>query len=969
MAAVRVHDLKTSFQRRYPFALDEFQVAAIEELEKSRSVLVAAPTGTGKTLIAEYAVYRALAAGQRVFYTTPIKALSNQKYRDFGAQYGAATGLLTGDVVIYPSAGATVRSESGEVVVSDRSPDRSGHRLPGGQIIVMTTEVLRNMLLQEPEALDDVGCVVFDEVHYLADPSRGTTWEEAIVCCPKHVQLICLSATVANAAEIADWISAVHSRTSLVFHEDRAVPLEHYYFLDGSLALAVDAGGRRVSRFRGVGGEARHGVRTSAHDWIDGPARKPRREPAPEEVVLALRRASLLPAIYFLFSRREAEAAAEAAARIRLAHGPTRQRIAAVVEERLSHLAPEDRALGQVKLLSRLLPVGVGFHHAGMLPVLKVLVEELFNAGLLGVVFATDTLSLGINMPARTVVVGGFTKFDGESRRLLTPNEYRQLAGRAGRRGIDDIGTAVVPYSPWVQAEEAFEIATGPLQPVESAFLVRYNTVLNLWAAAGELETGERIVRLLSSSLREYQLDGQLRTLRAEASRLEERAERASLDCPTCTAEGLEEYEVLRRSLPRARKEQERAERAEADLLAQLEARTWHPGKAVARRALREFVGGEPLHVGGQGWGLFLSRPVVADGAIALVLLGLSARLLRTYAEIDYLPDGDDRVRLPEALVGLASEVTDVRTLLAGEQVARLQADLAALPLPDVEALAAAEREARRAELGPRLAEVGRAVAEARARRRDLEGRIAAHPSHGCPDRRQHLDALRQLDRAREERAELLETIDRLADVRRNRTRQVLRSIQRVLERFGYLRSGHVSAKGGTLRDVFDPNGLIICEALDRGLLDACQPEELAEVLSWFAYDRDVSFPNRHGLPRRVQDLRQRLEEVEAEVLRAESAAGLRLSTGFSRVFYGIALSWCQGVDFDEVLSRISLAEGDVMLTFNKTLDLMRQLRDMLRRNAPTHPLLGRLAAAEVLMRRGIVEQCCRLVASPESSA
>jgi ATP-dependent RNA helicase HelY len=291
-----------------------------------------------------------------------------------------------------------------------------------------------------------------------------------------------------------------------------------------------------------------------------------------------------------------------------------------------------------------------------------------------------------------------------------------------------------------------------------------------------------------------------------------------------------------------------------------------------------------------------------------------------------------------------------------------LEAKLAALALPDVDAMAAAHREARRSELAPRLAEAARRVAAARAARRELEQAVTSHPSHTCPNRHQHHEALREAERTREAAAEVRATIGRLTDLQRNRTRQTLRSIQRVLEGFGYLKRGHVTAKGGALRDVFDPNGLIICEALDRGLFNACNPAELAEVLSWFAYDREQGFPNRHGLHRRLLDLRARLEVVEAEVLRAEADAGLRLSTGFSRGFYGMALAWCQGATFDEVLSRVTLAEGDVMLTFNKTLDLMRQLRDMLRKNAPEHPLLRRLAAAEDLMRRGIVEQCCKLV-------
>ena len=487
------------------------------------------------------------------------------------------------------------------------------------------------MLLQAPEGLDDVGCVVFDEIHYMADPTRGTTWEEAIICMPKHVQLVCLSATVANAREIADWIGDVHRETDLVYHEERAVPLEHLYLLDGQLCLAVDSEGRRVTRFAGVGGEYRREGRRPGN-WGERRPRPKHVEAGPEDVVRALKDEGLLPAIYFLFSRRDVEEAAESCIRLHLANGVARARITQICRERLAHLEPEDRELGQVRSLVRMLPLGAGFHHAGLLPVLKVLVEELFSAGLLGVVVATDTLSLGINMPARTVVVGEFSKFDGESRRILTPNEYRQLTGRAGRRGIDARGTAVVPYSPWVAAENVYEVVTGAIQPVQSAFVVRYNTVLNLWDEREGHDPSERIAHLMASSLREYQVDSQLRDLRAGQAALRDRAEVKDFGCDTCTPESLAEYDWLRRQLPRARKDEERAESAAALLLGEVDARPWQPSRLAVRQAFRDFRGGEPLHTTAHGWGIYLSRPAEAQGAVALALFGRSARLVRSYS-------------------------------------------------------------------------------------------------------------------------------------------------------------------------------------------------------------------------------------------------------------------------------------------------------------------------------------------------
>ncbi|TAK24666.1 MAG: DEAD/DEAH box helicase [Chloroflexota bacterium] len=475
-----------AFAATYPFALDDFQRDAIETLAGGVSVMVAAPTGTGKTVVAEYAVYRARERGRRAFYTTPIKALSNQKYRDFRARYGDAVGLMTGDIVENPS----------------------------GQILVMTTEVVRNMLIQRPAAFSDVDCVIFDEVHYLSDPARGTTWEEAIICAPTTAQLVCLSATVSNAGQVADWISEVHRPIRLITHRQRAVPLEHFYYLDGELVPLIDAHGKASRSLRGIGGERHRGIRVRGGEWPRERRGPSRPESSPNDIIARLRVDELLPAIYFFFSRRDCEEAAEAAGRIGLTTSEAAASIRAHITARLANLEPADRELGQVRLLERLLPRGVGFHHAGLLPILKVIVEELFNQGLLQVVFATDTLSLGINMPARAVIIGELTKFDGESRRPLTPNEYRQMTGRAGRRGIDAHGTAIVPYSPWVPVEDVIAIGTGDLLPIESSFSARYNTVLNLWDA-GPNPT-ERLSRLFAHSLREFQLDGEVKAIQDE---------------------------------------------------------------------------------------------------------------------------------------------------------------------------------------------------------------------------------------------------------------------------------------------------------------------------------------------------------------------------------------------------------------------------------------------------------------------
>ena len=393
-----------TFSERYPFPLDGFQLRAIEALHEGRSVLVAAPTGSGKTVVAEFAVERAIAAGRKCFYTTPLKALSNQKFGDLVASYGPhQVGLLTGDNTI-----------NGEA-----------------PIVVMTTEVLRNMLYERSDTLDGLQWVVMDEVHYLQDPYRGAVWEEVLIHLPRSVGVVCLSATISNAEEFGEWIRTLRGETSVVIEEKRPVPLEHHYLIgrrlhpmhveqDGVLlpnpyVVSLDQQEMRVrpgthrgrASTRDRGREGHHGVYA------------PRRE----EVVEVLEREGMLPAIYFVFSRAGCDKSVRwlRQAGVRLTTGDEAERIRERAETRASWIDEADLvALGFYEFLDGL-QAGVAAHHAGMIPVFKETVEELFEAGLVKVVFATETLSLGINMPAKTVVIEDLWKFQGERHELLTP--------------------------------------------------------------------------------------------------------------------------------------------------------------------------------------------------------------------------------------------------------------------------------------------------------------------------------------------------------------------------------------------------------------------------------------------------------------------------------------------------------------------------------------------------------------------
>lgn len=934
------------FARLYPFPLDPFQREASAALAAGRSVLVAAPTGTGKTVIAEYALRRALLAGQRAFYTTPLKALSNQKFRDFRRLFGRErVGLLTGDIVEHPE----------------------------GDLLVMTTEVYRNMVVQQrAEALPRMGeaaaaafrsagglgrlgCVVFDEVHFIADPERGTVWEEAIICSPPGLQLVCLSATISNADELAAWIEAVHGDVTLIRHDARAVPLEHYYYVDGRLILVVDAQGRRVARLRGIGGEARRGFlrrRVRAAGRHEPPA-----QPAPDEIVQTLEREGLLPAIYFVFRRRDTAAYAELCVHLGLGRVHARQ-IEALVAARLADLRPEDRALGQVQSLLRLLPAGVAYHHAGMLPILKLLVEELFNAGLISVVFATDTLALGINMPAKSVVIGELTKFDGEERRPLLPNEYQQLAGRAGRRGIDVRGAAIIPYSPWVRAEEALEIATGELLPIMSSFTMRYNTVLNLLSDAPDAQ--EHVVRVLSSSLREFQLDGPLRAQQDRVRALREALAALPQGELPVVEEAPADHRRLRRQLAALERTLAEADEELAKLEAQVADEAWRrPSRAALRRALRDAPTGQLVHHVAWGWGVLLGRPATLEGAVALCLFGTAARFVRSYGELDAVADTPP-LDVPPALAALEEEVADVRPRLPRSTWERFASAWATSAVPQAETRAAEAHATAARALAERIAAARERRARAAARLAALTEQLRSGAGVGqrplLPE-----DQARRVRRLARKLAEETAELEMLRAEKQRRVRERLRGVLAVLEHFGYVRRGQPTPKAATLRHVFDPNGLLICEAVSRGLLDGAEPEDVAEVLSWFAFDRDLPFTNRLGLPPTLRRLRDQLFSLHREVARVEDRHGERLTPGPSAAFWGVAHAWARGERFASLLRAVALSEGDVITALNKTLDLLRQVHDALRIADPRHSLRPTLAAAEARLNRGLVAQCSGL--------
>lgn len=508
--ARQAHPITASFADGQRFDLDPFQIAGCHALEDGRSVLVAAPTGAGKTIVGEFAVHLAMREpGEKAFYTTPMKALSNQKFRELQQVYGEdEVGLLTGDTNINGSA----------------------------RVVVMTTEVLRNMLYADSPALRGLRYVVMDEVHYLADRFRGAVWEEVIIHLPPRVKLVSLSATVSNAEEFGDWLDTVRGDTAVIVSETRPVPLEQHVLVRGDLlplfddraGIATAQVNQELMRLRSVRGSTFESNRR-AQDYRSqrhraqadrsGAARPPKGATRPlrsahmqrieridrPQVVELLARANLLPAIFFIFSRAGCEGAVQQVRRsgVRLTDRDERDEIRRIVDERTLTLPDEDLAVLGFWEWRENLERGVAAHHAGLLPAFKEIVEELFQRKLVKVVFATETLALGINMPARTVVLEKLEKFNGEARVAITSGEYTQLTGRAGRRGIDVEGHAVIQWSENLDPQAVAALASRRTYPLNSSFRPTYNMAVNLIDQFGRVRARE----ILESSFAQFQAD------------------------------------------------------------------------------------------------------------------------------------------------------------------------------------------------------------------------------------------------------------------------------------------------------------------------------------------------------------------------------------------------------------------------------------------------------------------------------
>ena len=853
----------------FPFSLDDFQLEAIDSLNQGHSLVVSAPTGSGKTLIGEYAIHRAMAHGQKVFYTTPLKALSNQKLRDFRNEFGSENvGLMTGDLSVNRNA----------------------------SIIVMTTEIFRNMLYAEADKNDDplidVEAVVLDECHYMNDSQRGTVWEESIIHCPSSVQLVALSATVANAGQLTDWIQEVHGPTDLILSDFRPVPL-HFHFCSakGLHPLLNESG---------------NGLHPNCKVWRAPKGSRNRRKrqyskplqpasPPISFVIANMAERDMLPAIYFIFSRRGCDKAVKDLGALNLVSSEESDSLKERLKKYIQANPEGVRDEMHVDALSR----GIASHHAGVLPAWKELIEELFQQGLVKVVFATETLAAGINMPARTTVISSLSKRTENGHRQLMGSEFLQMAGRAGRRGLDLKGYVVTVQTRFEGVRESGQLATSSADPLVSQFTPSYGMVLNLLQRYDLEKSRELVQRSFGCYLASLDLIDDEELVDQLRSQL------GQLQGITCEIpwDDFDDYDKRRGRL----KEEKRLLR-------------------ILQQQAAETLENE----------LTLALNFASVGTlVSLKAVSLRGRIAP--AVIVRKQDGSGQFPL---LLCLTDE--NLWVLVACHSVVSLHAELTCLNVASLE-YPALKRSGEISHGNNQSQEISQLVAniakdnDMKTPQYDLAGEVLAQaklvktledelvklPAHMWGEKKKlkkHRRRMEELEAEITDRQQLIHN-------RANRHWETFLSLLEILQYFGCMEDLEATEIGRTVASLRGDNELWLGLALMSGHLDELHPFNLAAVLE--AISTDINRPDLwsgfKSSSKSIEALHN-LSGIRRELLRAQQKCHLDIPLWWDQELMGLVEAWARGISWNDLIANTSLDEGDVVRVMRRTLDLLAQV-------------------------------------------
>ncbi len=856
-------DLSSAF----PFQLDPFQIQAINALNQGYSVVVSAPTGSGKTLVGEYAIKRAISHGNKVFYTTPLKALSNQKLRDFRAAFGQENvGLMTGDLSVNREA----------------------------SILVMTTEIFRNMLYaavdESVDPLTDVEAVVLDECHYMNDSQRGTVWEESIIHCPSSVQLVALSATVANSSQLTDWIQMVHGPTELVHSDFRPVPLQYSFCSAKGLHPLLNKEGT--------------GLHSNCKIWRSpkGNKRKGRSSnpPQPESpkfsfVINQMVQRDMLPAIFFIFSRRGCDRAVRDLSNQCLVNLDEQCKIRDRLET-YSQINPEALRNG---IHAEALLRGIAAHHAGVLPAWKELIEELFQQGLIKVVFATETLAAGINMPARSAVIASLSKRTERGHRSLMGSEFLQMAGRAGRRGLDSKGYVVTMQSRFEGVHEAGHLATRPADPLVSQFMPSYGMVLNLLQRHDLKKTRELVERSFGRYLAGLDLLEEQQILENLQKKLSQMKELVG-DVPW---DDFQQYEKRRSRLREERRLLRTLQKQAQETLAN------ELTKALQFASFGTLVSLKTPQFRGRITPAVIVDKVSGPGQFPLLLCLTSENIW------SLVPC--------QAVVSLYAELSCLKVSKIDRPDLQFSGELCHGDQRSISLAAAVADVANRHDMTTPQYDLASEVINQVKLVKDLQEDLELHPAHHWGDRKhlkKHRSKIEDLEHEIDKRQQQLHN-------RANRHWEIFLSLVEILQNFGCLKALKATEMGRTVAALRGDNELWLGLVLMSGHLDNLRPSDLAAVLE--AISTEVNRPDiwsGYSIPVHAEEVMQDLYVIRRELLMAQQRRNIDISAWWEPDLMGLVAAWASGVNWNDLIANTSLDEGDVVRIIRRTIDLLSQV-------------------------------------------